>query len=256
MAEPNYGEQLCAGVASFNTRALLQVVLGGLRRFAPGAQVVVVDNGSTDGSVELVQELDWVRLVRCSGAALGAQAHGAALDQALALCRRPLFMSLDSDAVPVSDAFLPTFCAPFADGGVSLVGTNKDQGSLGWWSRHLLRLGLRRPGPEWDYVRPNRAVYRTAALSQTGLGFAPGEQARVGEALARFLASQGGVRLLANAVVDDVCVHLRHATLVANRAHFPSAKARDVRAAAARLDKFMTSAIARELVRWCKPRRA
>ncbi len=42
-------------VVSYNTRELLRQCLASLRQFAPTAQVIVIDNGSWDGSVEMVR---------------------------------------------------------------------------------------------------------------------------------------------------------------------------------------------------------
>src|SRR5437879_5943315 len=87
-------------IASFNTLPLLKVVCGAVRATAPEADLLVVDTGSTDGSREWARGRAYLRLEALDGAGLGATAHGAALDRALACCDRPILATLDSDAVP------------------------------------------------------------------------------------------------------------------------------------------------------------
>ena len=55
--ERNSGETVMLSilVVSYNTRELLRQCLASLRHFAPTAQVIVIDNGSWDGSVEMVR---------------------------------------------------------------------------------------------------------------------------------------------------------------------------------------------------------
>lgn len=82
-------------VVSWNTRAPLEGCLRSLAAEvqAGRARVTVVDNGSTDGSPELVGEFKWAELVR-SGENLG---YGAAVNRGAAASRSPWIAAANAD---------------------------------------------------------------------------------------------------------------------------------------------------------------
>jgi hypothetical protein len=240
-------------VASFQTLALLKVVLGAVRESAPAAEVIVVDTGSRDGTREWAARRAWLRLEALDGVAPGAAAHGAALDRALALAARPLFVALDSDAPPARADWLERLAAPLGEGAAA-CGTTKDPREVSTLRRLAARLAGRAPGPEWSYLRPNRAVYDAATLRALGLAFAGAPRtpstrgAAVGERLARGLVEAGRrVHLLAPAAMDALVLHLRHATMALSPALFPGTRPRDMRAARRRIEAFLGTERARRM---------
>ncbi len=58
--------------------------------------VLVVDNNSTDGSIEMLQQFPWVETLKLSGLKIGER-HGKALDAGIAQVRTKYFLVLDSD---------------------------------------------------------------------------------------------------------------------------------------------------------------
>ncbi len=242
---------LTIAIPSFGTRLLLEVLLPRVSRWAPRAEVLVVDTGSCDGSRAWVRGFDGAVLLTIDDVAPGAAAHGAALDLALARATRPYLLTLDSDAIPLGPAFFLELLARIegeCPGGgargrpVAAVGTRKDPRALGrinrWWRR--LRGG--RWGPEWWYLRPNRALYRVEVLRRLGLSFAPRGRLKVGEALAYGLeAARERVVVLEPDRMEALCAHLRHGTLALNPQCFPGARRRDVRKARQRLRRFLRS---------------
>jgi N-acetylglucosaminyl-diphospho-decaprenol L-rhamnosyltransferase len=85
-------------IVNFNTRAELAACLSSLHDAMPRcvSSVVVVDNGSTDGSVEMLTSR-WPQIhVIANGRNLG---FGAANNVALRQCREPLALLLNSDTV-------------------------------------------------------------------------------------------------------------------------------------------------------------
>lgn len=231
------GRDVTVAIASFETLPLLRIVCGAVRATAPAAEIVVVDTGSRDGSREWAAGRGWVCLETIDWPAGGAAAHAAALDRAVARASRPLFAVLDSDAIPIREDWLAALVARM--GPAEACGAAKDPREVGALRRALL--AWRRRGPEWTYLRPNRALYRTAAIRKKGLSF--GKGARPGEALARAL----DVRLIPPAELDALVAHLRHATMALNPALFPGLRPRDLRAARRRIDAFLGSDLAR---RW------
>jgi glycosyltransferase involved in cell wall biosynthesis len=247
-------ERLTIAIPSFNTEALLRELLRRLRAWAPGAQVLVVDTGSGDGSRALAERSPGAELLPVDDAPIGAAAHGAALDAALAAASRPLLLALDSDAIP-SGPRLFRVLVDEIDGGAegapaAAVGTTKDPATLGRANRFFRWLRRTTPGPEWGYLRPNRALYDVTTLRRLGLRFVPGRSGRVGEDLARALVAAGErCVLLPPARMERLCVHLRHGTLALNPELFPGARPRDVRKAKRRLARFLRHACSAPLGR-------
>jgi GT2 family glycosyltransferase len=82
-------------VVSFNTRDLLRKCIASVRRFEPGAEIVVVDNASRDGSAEMVRvEFPEVKLVE-SATNLG---FAGANNTGLRLTTGDVIVLLNSDA--------------------------------------------------------------------------------------------------------------------------------------------------------------
>jgi GT2 family glycosyltransferase len=86
---------MAAAIVSFNTRALLDACLASVAAAGP-AETVVVDNGSADGSIELVLDRHrGVRLIICER----NQGYGAAANRAIAACSSAFVLLLNSDTV-------------------------------------------------------------------------------------------------------------------------------------------------------------
>lgn len=107
-------------MVSWNTRRVTADVLEAVQRCSPsGTQVLVVDNGSTDGSREMLA--DWpgidTMLFRSN------PGHGVSLDLGVCAARTTVAVTLDSDAIPLSDRWLEPAVEPLRTGPVILAGT-------------------------------------------------------------------------------------------------------------------------------------
>jgi N-acetylglucosaminyl-diphospho-decaprenol L-rhamnosyltransferase len=114
------GATVVVAVVSWNTRDLLDRCLRSLEGSADGgaAEVWVVDNGSTDGSVELVREHHpWVHLVE-SGENLG---YGRAVNLVAARTSSPWFALSNSDVALREGALEALLAAGDADPGAGVV---------------------------------------------------------------------------------------------------------------------------------------
>ena len=83
-------------IVSWNTRALTEACLKTIPGSVPPTvsyETIVVENGSTDGSVELLEARDDVQLI----ANIGNRGYAEAVNQAYALSRGPLVLLLNSD---------------------------------------------------------------------------------------------------------------------------------------------------------------
>jgi len=96
-------------IVNWNTLPYLQVALTQLRRFRyPGMRVLVIDNGSTDGSVAYLRETelcDSILLRRNVG-------HATALDWGFLTSRAEFVVALDVDAFPINAAWLDALLDP------------------------------------------------------------------------------------------------------------------------------------------------
>lgn len=101
---------IAVAVVSFNTREVLERCLHSVMAARP-AQVVVVDNGSTDGSGELVETTFPAARLIVNARNRG---YGAAANQAFAACDAPAVLLLNSDTVLAPDA-LPALGRYLAD---------------------------------------------------------------------------------------------------------------------------------------------
>ena len=114
------------------------------RRSPPGTRIMVVDNGSVDGSRERLAEHPDV-------SALGLPinvGHELALDLGVLLCRTEFVVALDVDAFPLHDGWLDELLAPL-DGGARISGARLNR----------------------EYVHPCCWAMRTARFVEQGHSF-------------------------------------------------------------------------------------
>ncbi len=105
---------------NWNSLSFLRPMLDATQAMSPpGTEILVVDNGSTDGSVEYLRERADVRVVRLP-VNVG---HGVALDIAAALVDTEHVAVLDIDAFPISDRWLDDSLAAL-EGGAKLAGAH------------------------------------------------------------------------------------------------------------------------------------
>ena len=112
-------------IVSWNTKEVLADVLGAVLRLSPeGTEVLVVDNGSTDGTRSMLRDLGAVRTLRLPANA----GHGVALDLGLCAVRTRVAVTLDSDAVPLTPEWLRPAVDPVASGAAKLAGLRARRG--------------------------------------------------------------------------------------------------------------------------------
>jgi hypothetical protein len=106
-------------IVNWNTREVLADVLQAVHRFSPPeTKVLVVDNGSTDGSANMLQ--DWTGIETMLLASNGG--HGVALDLGLLASTTSVTVTLDSDAIPLRSGWLDVAVRPVREGRAVLAG--------------------------------------------------------------------------------------------------------------------------------------
>ena len=107
--------------ANYNTLPYLKALVAGVRRYSPpGTAILVVDNGSTDGSRPWASSQPGVQLLRLP---LNLR-HGPALNAGVLLrCRTEFFVALDVDAFPIANDWLTSLLEPLA-AGAQVVGAH------------------------------------------------------------------------------------------------------------------------------------
>jgi cellulose synthase/poly-beta-1,6-N-acetylglucosamine synthase-like glycosyltransferase/peptidoglycan/xylan/chitin deacetylase (PgdA/CDA1 family) len=122
---PAVTEPVSVIVPAFNEREGIAGTVGSLARSDHPVEIVVVDDGSTDGTGGIVRALDLpnVRLVRVPG---GGKAN--ALNTGIALSRHDLIVTVDGDTVVEPDA-IGTLVQPFARAEIGAVSGNVKVGN-------------------------------------------------------------------------------------------------------------------------------
>lgn len=107
-------------IVNWNTRDVTADAIRAVQHFSScDVRILVVDNGSTDGSREMLRNWPGVEtmLLRANAG------HGPALDLAVCSVRTRIAVTLDSDAVPLSDDWLEPAVAPVRSGRAVLAGS-------------------------------------------------------------------------------------------------------------------------------------
>jgi peptidoglycan/xylan/chitin deacetylase (PgdA/CDA1 family)/GT2 family glycosyltransferase len=135
--DPSFTPPVSIVVPAYNEAAGIEAAVRSLALGDyPGVDVIVVDDGSTDGTAELVRSLGLanVRVVRQEN-----QGKPAALNAGISIARGEIVVMVDGDTIFEADT-LRHLVQPFADAGVGAVAGNTKvanrRGILGRW-QHL-----------------------------------------------------------------------------------------------------------------------
>lgn len=222
-------------IPHYQTEELVKLCLRSIRSHtAMPYRVIVVDNGSEDGSLAYLRSVAWIRLIERSGEKIkpGAWAHGSALDIGVEHTDTEFFLALHSDVLIKRRGWLEPLLAPFRQiPAMACVGAGKLEVPSSFrralkkveacWQQ-ALGAGGGRPGTSLapaEYVRTTCALYRTEVLRKEGLSFLPQEERgwTSGQGLFYALTERGyDARFLSPRELGREIDHLNHGTMVLN----------------------------------------
>jgi len=163
-----------------NARRFVELCVKGVLKSAACSELVVLDNGSTDGSIEFLSSIPRVKLIRRNvpfgegpSPAMCMNEHGIAIDQYLAV-ERPMewVLLMDSDAYPVKPSFdqlLISFAGDSDIMGYPIGGYTSGGGRPFSWRLHpatlLIRSAVfRSVKTSFAPVRKDGVVFDTAGM--------------------------------------------------------------------------------------------
>ena len=214
-------------LVNYKTEELTRLCLRSIRKYTHYPyEVIVVDNGSADASLEYLKSLNWIKLIERSPEEMiktGSWAHGSALNMALEACNTEFFLALHSDTIVHKDGWLKDFvdkcgCDIACAGG----------GKLDLKPRWEILLKKCTDYQEWirrskginkaPYIRAICAIYRTKILRQDNLTFFDADKVLTcGQEIYLKLEAAGyKLNFLSPWQMAEYIYHLAHATMVFN----------------------------------------
>jgi cellulose synthase/poly-beta-1,6-N-acetylglucosamine synthase-like glycosyltransferase len=253
-------------IVNYKTLDFTRLCLRSIRKFTNYPyEMIVVDNGSNDDSVEYLRSLKWIRLIerpRQSDQPQGSFDHASALDLGLADCNTEFFVAMHSDTFVKKLGWLAELISFFADNPkIACVGSGKIELTPTWIElvkrftdvKSFMRGLFGTPAQHAKYRYHNRAIcclYRTEVLRREGLSFLMGQDQGLtaGQKLYFELVDRGYKTVeLPPSIMGQYIIHLAHATQALNPREF---KLRDKthRKFNRTIDKVMSSAIIQDIL--------
>jgi glycosyltransferase involved in cell wall biosynthesis len=219
-------------IPHWQVRGLIALCLRSIRKHSRkyDLEVLVVDNGSRDDSLDYLRSLEWIRLLeRPEESCANWPANVfTAWDFGLRHARGRYFLTMHSDVLVKSDDWLDPFLREICAGSdVAASGAwklNLEHPLYAWQKRvvgtavaGVKRLFGRRARSSWNeghYPRDYCALYRRDVLLQNNLTFCPGDEMITGGyTIARQLwAHSFQTRMIPLHEISQKIVHVAHGT--------------------------------------------
>ncbi len=149
-------ETLSIIIPQYKTEALTRLCLRSLRKRTRGpCQVIVVDNGSSDGSLEYLRGVPWIELIENTGGRGGGMAHWEALELGRRRARGEWLCLFHSDTIVIKDGW-----------DAALMDMIRDSGAVGL-STYLRDINRFERGPD-RWKRGFKELVREAKIRIKG----------------------------------------------------------------------------------------
>lgn len=125
---PLWGQRLSVVIPVYNEISTIDPLIRRVVAAAPDAQIIVVDDGSTDGTADLLRSRRWPANVCVVRHESGNRGKGAALRTAFARARRDVVVVQDAD-LEYDPADFAALVAPILDGRADVVFGSRFSGS-------------------------------------------------------------------------------------------------------------------------------
>lgn len=152
-------------ILTYNGDRYLRDILSAVRsqRYAGQVEVLIIDSGSTDDTLGIIEQHDWVRLIEIPNADFG---HGRTRNLGVAEAKGDVVAMLTHDAVPAHDRWLAELVRPLADDEriAAVVGKQIARPGAPPAMKYDIRRAFERLGPDtavsvtWETDWPATAV--------------------------------------------------------------------------------------------------
>ncbi|RME88509.1 MAG: glycosyltransferase [Planctomycetota bacterium] len=219
-------------IPHWEVEELIRLCLRSIRLHWPEfpVEVLVVDNGSKDQSLEYLRSLSWIRLIERKDPGPGSwvDQFATALDLGVQEGRGKYFLALHSDVIILKSGWLDQLVQPLEkNSGIASSGMDKLEQPPLWyqWLRKIdfkkfrlwikKNLGLEKNPPPKRYRCPRDfcALYRREVLEAFQMSFLPKVPITPGEWMHLQLLSQGfQTKMLPVPTMMEYLLHLGHGT--------------------------------------------
>jgi glycosyltransferase involved in cell wall biosynthesis len=216
-------------IPHYQTLDAIRLCLRSIRRYtAPPYRVLVLDNGSTDASIDYLRSLGWIACLSTGVPNDLVSAQSAALNVGAARVETPLFLVMHSDTYVHRPGWLAFFRDRLQAGGYAALGTRHqtirvyDSAVAARWAARAVallgRIGRRETAAGVPWLRSCLTLYRTDSFRAAGCRFASDGREDATHAANAALAARGH-RLLAlpDRTVGYYVFHKGDTTRIANR---------------------------------------
>lgn len=198
-----------------------------LKTRGPDYETIVIDNGSTDGSGEVLRSIRWIKLVRreIPQDERPARSHGQALNLGVEHSQAPYVLTIHTDTMVLRPDWLTFLVGVLEREGprCGIVGSWKMESEkplrrLGKWFEETVRRCRGRIPQSAKYIRSHCALYRRTAVLARERMFDPSADRSAGEELHEAVRDAGfATCFVAPAELSRYVRHLNHATMALNR---------------------------------------
>jgi len=238
LAQTTVPSRITVCIPHWQVRDMISICLRSLRKHSRkyDLEVLVVDNGSRDESLDYLRSLPWIRLIeRPEETVTNWPANVfTAWDAGIRVCTGEFFVTMHSDVFIRQDDWLDLFLREITAGPqVAASGAWKLNLESPWYAMQKRVLGslvasvkrwtgrrARSSFREGHYPRDYCAMYRTQSIREHGLTFCPnGDLITGGYAIARQLWDHGyETRMIPVWELSRKVIHVAHGTAAVSNA--------------------------------------